>query len=163
MRVHALFGRMSGVVGRLSAIGEAAGAKAAKLPAGDAAAARLSKLREDAEALRRQVVATKEGGAITGEERLREHADLLYGALLQWEGKPAPYQVERIAVLERELGDVERGLAGLEQGEVKALGLTLAAADAPDEDAARALRDGRRLLRGEVPDERVERAARERD
>jgi hypothetical protein len=32
---------------------------------------------------------TTEGGAITGEERLREHTDQLYGAILSYEGKPA--------------------------------------------------------------------------
>ena len=44
-------------------------------------------------------MATTEGGAITGEERLREHADQLYGAILSYEGRPADYQVERIDVL----------------------------------------------------------------
>ncbi|MFX8891367.1 hypothetical protein ABTN09_20400, partial [Acinetobacter baumannii] len=39
--------------------------------------------------VRKQIVATKEGGAITGEERLREHTDQLYGAILSWEGKPS--------------------------------------------------------------------------
>ena len=43
--------------------------------------------------MRKQIVATTEGGAITGEERLREHTDQLYGAILSFEGKPADYQV----------------------------------------------------------------------
>ena len=34
----------------------------------------------------KKIVATKEGGAITGEERIREHLDLLYGAVNGWEG-----------------------------------------------------------------------------
>ena len=58
-------------------------------------------------------MATKEGGAITGEERLREHADSLYGAILSWEGRPARYQVERIETLERELADVEKEIDAL--------------------------------------------------
>ena len=94
MRVHALFGRMSADVDRI----EAARAPAEKDPA------KLERL----EAVRKKIVATKEGGAITGEERLREHADSLYGAILSWEGRPALYQVERIETLERELGDVEK-------------------------------------------------------
>ena len=32
--------------------------------------------------MRKRIVATKEGGAITGEERLREHTDTLYGAIM---------------------------------------------------------------------------------
>jgi hypothetical protein len=61
--------------------------------------------------MKKKIVATKEGGAITGEERIREHLDLLYGALMTWEGRPARYQLARIEALRRELGDVGRELA----------------------------------------------------
>jgi photosystem II stability/assembly factor-like uncharacterized protein len=100
MRVHALFGRMSADVDRI----EAARAKVGP------DVARLARLDE----ARKKIVATKEGGAITGEERLREHADTLYGAILSWEGRPARYQLERIDALERELADVEREIDSLE-------------------------------------------------
>jgi hypothetical protein len=63
--------------------------------------------------LKKKIVATKEGGAITGEERIREHAELLYGALMGWEGRPARYQVERIDTLRRELEDVKKELDAL--------------------------------------------------
>ncbi|HEY2178399.1 MAG TPA: hypothetical protein VGH15_07440, partial [Caulobacteraceae bacterium] len=56
--------------------------------------------------LRKEIVATKEGGAITGEERLREHTDQLYGAIQSYEGQPASYQITRIAVLEDQLKDI---------------------------------------------------------
>ena len=55
-----------------------------------------------------RIVATKEGGAITGEERLREHTDQLYGAILSYEGKPGDYQITYIATLRRELDDVKK-------------------------------------------------------
>ncbi|HEX4638496.1 MAG TPA: hypothetical protein VH170_03320 [Chthoniobacterales bacterium] len=58
--------------------------------------------------VRKKIVATKEGGAITGEERLREHTDQLYGAILSYEGKPGDYQIAYIATLQRELGDVKK-------------------------------------------------------
>src|SRR6202035_2938154 len=60
------------------------------------------------DAVRKQIVATKEGGAITGEERLREHTDQLYGALLSYEGKPGDYQLAYTDALRRELGDVTK-------------------------------------------------------
>src|SRR5437660_10908144 len=60
------------------------------------------------EMVRKKIVATKEGGAITGEERLREHTDQLYGALLSYEGKPGDYQIAYIATLRRELDDVKK-------------------------------------------------------
>jgi hypothetical protein len=58
--------------------------------------------------VRKKIVATTEGGAITGEERLREHTDQLYGALLSYEGKPGGYQVAYIDALKRELADVTK-------------------------------------------------------
>jgi DNA-dependent RNA polymerase auxiliary subunit epsilon len=58
--------------------------------------------------VRKRIVATKEGGAITGEERLREHTDQLYGAIIGYEGAPGAYHIERIDVLEAELADIEK-------------------------------------------------------
>ena len=46
--------------------------------------------------------------SITGEERLREHTDQLYGAILSYEGKPAVYQIAYIDTLRRELDDVTK-------------------------------------------------------
>ena len=66
-----------------------------------------AKFVQDAEEVRKLIVATKEGGAITGEERLREHTDQLYSSLMSYEGRPTAYQKERIGVLRRELQDVE--------------------------------------------------------
>jgi photosystem II stability/assembly factor-like uncharacterized protein len=113
MRVHALFGRMSGIVGRMEAARNVALADADKLPGKDELKQRLGDFATKVEGLRKKIVATKEGGAITGEERLREHADFLYGALMSWEGRPSKYQLARIDVLSRELSDVETELNGL--------------------------------------------------
>jgi len=38
--------------------------------------------------LRSKIVATKEGGAITGEERIRELLGQLYGSVNNYEGRP---------------------------------------------------------------------------
>src|SRR5205085_8204155 len=73
------------------------------------------------DAVRKQIVATKEGGAITGEERLREHTDQLYGALLSYEGKPGDYQLAYIDALKRELADVSNEFAGLVAKDLPAL------------------------------------------
>jgi len=51
-------------------------------------------------------VATKEGGAITGEERIREHLGTLYGDVNNYEGRPTDYQVARAESLSHELEDV---------------------------------------------------------
>src|SRR5213078_3132572 len=57
------------------------------------------------DAVRKKIVAPTEGGAITGEERLREHTDQLYGSLLSYEGKPGDYLIAYIVTLNRETAD----------------------------------------------------------
>lgn len=96
LRVHALFGAMSDLVDRI-----------------DAARAQRPALAGRLDELKKKIVATKEGGAITGEERLREHADLLYGALAAWEGRPTADQLARVATLQRELGEVGQELEAI--------------------------------------------------
>jgi photosystem II stability/assembly factor-like uncharacterized protein len=76
-RVSALFGRMSDLVYQLSAVRMQADADSAKLGEKDALRGQLAQLGDKADAIRKKIVATKQGGAITGEERLREHADTL--------------------------------------------------------------------------------------
>ena len=58
--------------------------------------------------MRKKIVATKEGGAITGEERIREKTTQLYGAITCYEGRPGDYQVARIDSLKHELDDVTK-------------------------------------------------------
>jgi len=120
MRVHALFGEMSDLVDRIDAGGRAVAQRLKAQPQDG----RLLPLSRKLEAVKKKIVATKEGGAITGEERIREHVDHLYSALLSWEGKPAPYLLERTEALRRELGDVRAEFEGL-QPEIKSLGLRL--------------------------------------
>ena len=77
-------------------------------------------------------MATKEGGAITGEERLREHTDTLYGAIMSYEGRPATYQVARIAVLQRELDDVAAAFGQLTDKELPGLNAQLKGKGLPE-------------------------------
>jgi hypothetical protein len=116
-RASGLFGRMSKLAGRIVALRSAADARADKLK-GDALGADLKALSGHADDLRKLIVATKEGGAITGEERLREHLDYVYGAIMSVEDRPTSYQIERLNVLERELKDVEDSFAALQSGEL---------------------------------------------
>jgi photosystem II stability/assembly factor-like uncharacterized protein len=124
-RVEGLFGRMSLLSGKIMEVREGAQANAAKLPEGDALRRDLETLASDADALRKKIVATTEGGAITGEERLREHMDFVYGAIMSVEDKPTPYQIARINVLEHELKDVEDAFAALATGELAAVNARL--------------------------------------
>src|SRR5439155_24172484 len=82
--------------------------------------------------VRKKIVATTEGGAITGEERLREHTDQLYGALLRFEGKPGDYQIAYIAALRRELDDVTKEFQQLVTSDLATLNATLKAKGQPE-------------------------------
>jgi photosystem II stability/assembly factor-like uncharacterized protein len=108
MRVHGLFGVMSALVDRITSVRAQADQAAGKLPDKDALRRQLEAFSTQADGIRKKIVATKEGGAITGEERLREHMDSLYGTILYYEGRPAQYQLESIDALQRELDDVSK-------------------------------------------------------
>ena len=58
--------------------------------------------------MRKKIVATKEGGMITGEERLREYLMGLYGSVANYDGRPTQVQIDRAAAIARELGDVQK-------------------------------------------------------
>ena len=125
LKVVALFGDMSTLIDRIDAAQKGTAERTGKLAKGDPLVPRLAAVREKLEEVRRKIVTTKEGGAITGEERIREHTDYLYGALLRYEGKPAEYQEARIGALRRELDDVQRDFDQLAATEVKALDAAL--------------------------------------
>ncbi|HJZ99663.1 MAG TPA: hypothetical protein VKE70_24300, partial [Candidatus Solibacter sp.] len=71
-----------------------------------ATAEKKTALAEAADKIRAKIVATKEGGAITGEERLREFLAGLYGDVNGYDGRPTNSQAARADALARELEDV---------------------------------------------------------
>jgi photosystem II stability/assembly factor-like uncharacterized protein len=111
MRVHKLFGEESALMDRINTL-RASLARSSQAVAKDATLRKqVADVDEKVDRVRRRIVATKEGGAITGEERLREHTDQLYGALLGYEGRPGAYHLARIDALQRELHDITAELA----------------------------------------------------
>jgi photosystem II stability/assembly factor-like uncharacterized protein len=132
MKVHGMFGRMSDLVSRIQAVRAGAGAAVAKLPDNDPLRAQLTALAGKADTIRKEIVATKEGGAITGEERLREHMDQLYGGLMSYEGKPSATLVAYTGALDRELGDVEGEFAKLRDGDLATANAALKAKGLPE-------------------------------
>ncbi|MGA8278246.1 MAG: hypothetical protein WB784_08635 [Rhodanobacteraceae bacterium] len=117
-RVKHLFGDMTDLVAKINAVRTEAVSAAAKVPEADTMHKQLVGLGDKANAIRKKIVATTEGGAITGEERLREHTDQLYGAIMSYEGRPADYQMAAIDTLTRELGDVKKAFADFESGDL---------------------------------------------
>jgi photosystem II stability/assembly factor-like uncharacterized protein len=132
MAVRAMFGDMTDLVTRIQAVRTGANRASAALPEGDATKAQLVALADSADAVRKQIVATKEGGAITGEERLREHMDDLYGGIVSYEGRPSATLVAYSAVLRRQLGDVTATFEALCAKDVKAVNAALKAKGLPE-------------------------------
>jgi len=106
MKLYNLLGDMTYAVERINGVRLALNARAAQLPADDQSGARLRAASAQLDELRKKIVATKEGGAITGEERLRENLTDLYGNVTGYEGRPAQTQIDRTDAIARELGDV---------------------------------------------------------
>jgi hypothetical protein len=106
MRLYRLCERMAYNVEAIQSVRQAAAQRMQKLGANDPARKQLQALADKANAIRSKIVATKEGGAITGEERIRENVADVYGSVNNYEGRPTTMQVMRTEALEKELSDV---------------------------------------------------------
>ena len=106
MKLYKMMARMSFAVDSMVNLRDAANARAAKLTANDKLRQSVQQLAQDVDSLRSKIVATKEGGAITGEERIREFLTGVYGDVNNYDGKPTQQQAERTDALGRELEDV---------------------------------------------------------
>lgn len=121
MKVYKLLEHMTYGVEAIEGVRDGASARAAKLTEKDQLRKQLQKLAADCDALRSKIVATKEGGMITGEERIREHIGQLYGAVTGYDGKPTDYQVARNDSLAHELQDVLDDFQKLTQKELSGI------------------------------------------
>jgi hypothetical protein len=105
-KLCALLNHMSWAVDAIMNVRDAAQSDSAKVDQRGKLHADLVGLADAADTIRKKIVATKEGGAITGEERLREYLGDLYGDVTQYDGRPTDEQVARAAVLSREIDEV---------------------------------------------------------
>jgi hypothetical protein len=127
MKVHGLFDEESALMDRIIALRKALAQSGGALAEGDPLRKNISEFDGKVDAVRKKIVATTEGGAITGEERLREHTDQLYGAILSYEGKPGSYQIAYSDTLKQELGDVTKAFDQLLAKDLPALNESLKA------------------------------------
>jgi photosystem II stability/assembly factor-like uncharacterized protein len=145
LKVYALFNDETALFARIAGLREQVAEANKGRPDQDPLHRRLAGFDARLDALRKRIVATKEGGAITGEERLREHTDQLYGAITAWDGPPSHYQLDNIDGLRAELEEISGAFAKLTAAELPALnkalsgkgahGLSVPAVTAFDDDA----------------------------
>ncbi len=126
-RLGASLNHMSWAVDAIIGVRDDALANAAKLPPADPLRKQAEQLAADVDQIRTKIVATKEGGMITGEERLREYLGGLYGDVAGYEGRPTESQVARTDALAHELDDVVREFTALTAKQLPGLSRSLEA------------------------------------
>ncbi len=108
LKLYAMLGEMTSLVDRMNGVRAELEARAAASSADASLVGKLRAASGAADQLRKKIVATKEGGMITGEERLRENLAELYSSVNGYEGRPSAVQVARTAAIGRELGEISR-------------------------------------------------------
>ena len=131
-KVRALFDDESALMDRILFLRRDVAKMATALPENDPLHKTVKDFDTKIDAVRKKIVATTEGGAITGEERIREHTDQLYGALLSYEGKPGDYHLAYIDTLRRELDDVNKDFDQLLAKDLPALNQSLKGKGKPE-------------------------------
>jgi photosystem II stability/assembly factor-like uncharacterized protein len=125
MKLYNLLGEMTFAVEGINRVRLALEERASRLPSNDPLRERLLTASAQTDDLRKKIVATKEGGAITGEERLREFLTDLYGNVVFYEGRPSQTQMERADALARELSDVVKSFETWTEKELPGLNSAL--------------------------------------
>jgi photosystem II stability/assembly factor-like uncharacterized protein len=121
MKIYHTVEHMTFGVEAIEGVRNAANERAQKLREKDSLRKPLQDLAAKCEVIRSKIVATKEGGMVTGEERIREHLGQLYGTVNGYEGRPTEYQSAREDSLAHELQDVLDDFEKLTQKELPAI------------------------------------------
>ena len=101
-KLYAMLGDLTYTVEGVQAMRDSARVRAKALGK-DALAGKLTSFADRTEAFRGTLVAAKEGGRLSGEERLREQMGDLYGKVNGYDGRPTRGQIALAGVLEGEL------------------------------------------------------------
>jgi len=101
--------------------------RAAGLPQGDKLRGQIEKLAGELDRLHASLVATSEGGFLSGEEQLREKLGGLYGGVNAYDGRPTKSQLEQVKVLGGKLEETVAQLEGIGKGELAAINKALTA------------------------------------
>jgi hypothetical protein len=108
LKLYGMLNEMTGVVEKMNGVRGAFENRASRLTPSDTLALKLRGASGVVDTLRKKIVATKEGGMITGEERLRENLNELYNGVVGYEGRPSATQVARTDAIQREMTDVSK-------------------------------------------------------
>lgn len=101
--------------------------RAAGLPKADKLRAQIEKLAGDLDRFHASLVATGEGGWMSGEEQLREKLGALYGGVNGYDGRPTKSQLDETKLVSGRVDQAVARLEGIGNGELAAVNKALAA------------------------------------
>jgi len=110
---------------RVMNVRDQAQARAAKLTGSDQKT--LNELATKSDALYKTLVATSEGGWLSGEEEIRERLGALYGAVNIYDGRPTDPQLHEATLIEKEIAKKSSAWDAIANKELPAANKTLAA------------------------------------
>jgi photosystem II stability/assembly factor-like uncharacterized protein len=125
--LYAMLGRLTYTVDGVEQLRDGAKKRAEGLKAGDKLKGSLQALADKLEKFRSILVATGEGGWLSGDEQLREKLGKLYGGVNSFDGRPSRSQLDQVKVMEERLKKAEGQLAADLQGDVAAINRELTA------------------------------------
>jgi photosystem II stability/assembly factor-like uncharacterized protein len=117
--VMALYGLLSDLTFTTDAVVDArdqAEKRGAGLAAGSSLRRQLTALSGQLDKLHQSLVATHEGGWLSGEEELRENLGNLYGGVNGYDGRPTRSQIDQVKVVRDRLAVIGAGLRAIEEG-----------------------------------------------
>ncbi len=121
LNLYGMLGRLTYVADTVKSLEDGAKQRAERLPKGDKLRQRLTSLADTLESFRATLVATSEGGWLSGEEQLREKMAKVYGAVNGYDGRPTKSQLDQEKILGGELDKAGARLEALQSGEVAAV------------------------------------------
>lgn len=106
--LYGLLGQMTDLVDHMNEMRGSLAGRGTGLAPADTLLLALDRGSAEVDTMRKKIVATKEGGMITGEERLRENLAELYGSVTGYDGRPSEMQEMRAGAIAKEMGGVSR-------------------------------------------------------
>jgi hypothetical protein len=116
MKLHGMMERLTYVVDATLGARDGLKARAEALPKNDSLRKKAESLADDLTKLHATLVATGEGGWLSGEEQLREKLGTIYGGVNGYEGRPSRTQLDQVDVLSDRLQAAEAKLDSIAKG-----------------------------------------------
>lgn len=88
-----------------------------KQPLNKSLGLKLDQLNAELEFMHNEIVATKEGAKIFGEEKLREKLGEIYSSVMSYQGKPTESQINRFDQLQEKISGVQNKFIDINSGE----------------------------------------------